>query len=223
MVRACRHATRRSRPPGKGVSRGSLCRRSSCARRTGRGRLASRDGRDHRPVVPECDRSASGSGHTGTAELGHSTLLSDIDGRRLLVDPLFCERASPFSFAGPARFYPSPLPLADLPRIDAVLISHDHSDHLDAETVRALAGRDTTWIAPLGVGAHLAGWGVPEAPITELDWVAGRARGRSGGDRDPSRRFSGARSSSLISTARSGPGYALFGAADRAAGSDHST
>jgi L-ascorbate metabolism protein UlaG (beta-lactamase superfamily) len=102
--------------------------------------------------------------------LGHSTLLLELDGYRLLIDPVFGQRASPFQFAGPERFFASPLPLSELPRVDAVLISHDHYDHLDTETVRALASRELLWIAPLGVGAHLEGWGVPAARIRELDW-----------------------------------------------------
>ena len=73
--------------------------------------------------------------------LGHSTTLLEIDGQRVLIDPMWGERASPFTFAGPTRFYPPPLSLADLPTPDVVLISHDHYDHLDMPTVRALAAR----------------------------------------------------------------------------------
>jgi L-ascorbate metabolism protein UlaG (beta-lactamase superfamily) len=71
---------------------------------------------------------------------------------------------------GPDRWYPPPLPLDQLPEVDAVLISHDHYDHLDTPTIEALAKRDTTFIAPLGVGAHLELWGVPPERIVELDW-----------------------------------------------------
>lgn len=60
--------------------------------------------------------------------------------------------------------------MKDLPTLDAVVISHDHYDHLDEETIRALAARDTLFIVPLGVGAHLAYWGVPEDRIVEQDW-----------------------------------------------------
>ena len=105
-----------------------------------------------------------------TTWLGHSTLLVEIDGRRVLIDPVWGERASPLTFLGPERFFAPPLPLAELPEIDAVVISHDHYDHLDVPTVRALVARDVRWLVPLGVGAHLAAWGVPEARITELDW-----------------------------------------------------
>jgi L-ascorbate metabolism protein UlaG (beta-lactamase superfamily) len=102
--------------------------------------------------------------------LGHSTLLLEIDGRRVLIDPVWGERASPFTFAGPKRFYEPPLPLADLPPVDVVVISHDHYDHLDMETVKVLASRGARFAVPLGVGAHLEKWGVPAANIAELDW-----------------------------------------------------
>jgi L-ascorbate metabolism protein UlaG (beta-lactamase superfamily) len=147
--------------------------------------------------------------------LGHSTMLLDIDGQRLLIDPVFCERSSPFSFAGPSRFYPSPLPLAELPRVDAILISHDHYDHLDTETVRELAGRELTWIAPLGVGAHLAGWGVPEARIEELDWWQHLQIGSVAVTATPARHFSGR---SVLFTDRNRTlwaGYALVGPTHR--------
>jgi L-ascorbate metabolism protein UlaG (beta-lactamase superfamily) len=102
--------------------------------------------------------------------LGHSTLLLELDGHRILTDPVWGERASPVGWAGPARWYPAPLALGDLPAIDAVVISHDHYDHLDYATIRALKDQDTTFVVPLGVGEHLAYWGVPEARIVELDW-----------------------------------------------------
>jgi len=102
--------------------------------------------------------------------LGHSTILLEIDGGRVLVDPVWSERASPVSFAGPTRFYPSPLPLDELPALDCVLLSHDHADHLDPFAIRALAARGVRFVAPLGVGAHLEAWGVSPSDITELDW-----------------------------------------------------
>lgn len=102
--------------------------------------------------------------------LGHSTTLIEIDGKRLLTDPIWGERTSPFSFAGPKRWYAPPIALSDLPPIDAVLISHDHYDHLDAPTIERMRGWETRFIAPLGVGAHLEYWGVPAGRITEVDW-----------------------------------------------------
>jgi L-ascorbate metabolism protein UlaG (beta-lactamase superfamily) len=102
--------------------------------------------------------------------LGHSSIVLELDGVRLLTDPVLSERASPFSKMGPARFHPAPVPAAGLPDVDAVLISHDHYDHLDMETMAALAVRPIQFIVPLGVGAHLEAWGVPPEKIVELEW-----------------------------------------------------
>ncbi|MGB5704536.1 MAG: MBL fold metallo-hydrolase, partial [Polyangiales bacterium] len=102
--------------------------------------------------------------------LGHSTLLVEIDGYRVLVDPVWAERASPFASQGPKRFHAAPLPLDELPEIDAVVISHDHYDHLDHETVIALGDRVPLYAVPLGVGAHLEHFGVSPDRIVERDW-----------------------------------------------------
>ncbi|MFI6729912.1 MBL fold metallo-hydrolase [Streptomyces sp. R-74717] len=102
--------------------------------------------------------------------MGHSSVLAEIDGRRVLFDPVWGERCSPFAFAGPKRLHPVPLPLAALGPVDAVVISHDHYDHLDLPTIRALAGTDTVFAVPLGVGAHLERWGVSADRTRELDW-----------------------------------------------------
>lgn len=102
--------------------------------------------------------------------LGHAAVLIEIDGQRILTDPVWSERASPFTWIGPRRWYTPPVPVDALPKLDAVLISHDHYDHLDQATVVALSKRGTRFVVPLGIGAHLAYWGVPEAQITELDW-----------------------------------------------------
>ena len=102
--------------------------------------------------------------------LGHSSVLVEIDGARILLDPVFAERLSPVSFAGPRRFFPSPLPVEELPPLDAVVVSHDHYDHLDRSTVLALAGRTPRFVTPLGVGSHLESWGIAPDRIVELDW-----------------------------------------------------
>jgi L-ascorbate metabolism protein UlaG (beta-lactamase superfamily) len=123
--------------------------------------------------------------------LGHATSLVEIDGLRLLVDPVFGPTASPGRAFGVARFFELPLPLDALPALDAVLLTHDHYDHLDYGTVRRLAGRVPRWLAPLGVGAHLERWGVPPERITEFDWWD---ETNLGGVRivcTPSRHFSG--------------------------------
>ena len=101
--------------------------------------------------------------------LGHWTLLMSIDGKVILVDPVFSEHASPIPIAA-KRFQPSAITLEDLPPIDLILISHDHYDHLDLETIKFFIGKDVTYLMPLGVGSHLRYWGVDENRITELDW-----------------------------------------------------
>lgn len=102
--------------------------------------------------------------------LGHSTMLLEVDGARILTDPVFGERASPVGFAGPRRFHPVPATVAELPALDAVLLSHDHFDHLCKASVRALATRRVPFVTSLGVGAHLEALGVEPSLITELDW-----------------------------------------------------
>ena len=110
--------------------------------------------------------------HTGLRAtwLGHSTVLVEIDGARLLTDPVWGQRASPSQLAGPKRFQPVPVALKDLPPLDAVLISHDHYDHLCHPTMKALAKTAVPFVTSLGVGAHLQGWGIAPERITELDW-----------------------------------------------------
>ncbi len=104
--------------------------------------------------------------------LGHSTVLVQVDGAVLLLDPVWSERCSPSQQVGPRRLHPVPVALRDLPPVDAVVISHDHYDHLDMDSVKELAAirRETRFVVPLGVGAHLEKWGVPADRIDELDW-----------------------------------------------------
>jgi L-ascorbate metabolism protein UlaG (beta-lactamase superfamily) len=102
--------------------------------------------------------------------LGHSTVLLEIDGLRVLTDPVWGPRASPSRLAGPKRFQPVPVPLHAMPPIDLVVVSHDHYDHLDYPTIRELAKRDVPFVTSLGVGAHLEAWGVRPERIVELDW-----------------------------------------------------
>ena len=102
--------------------------------------------------------------------LGHGTTLVEIEGARFLIDPVFSRHASPGPAFGVARFHEPPLALAEVPALDAVVLTHDHYDHLDMETVRRLAPRVPLWVCPLGVGAHLERWGVLPGRIAELDW-----------------------------------------------------
>jgi hypothetical protein len=102
--------------------------------------------------------------------LGHSTVLVEIDGWRVLTDPVWGPRASPTRFVGPKRFQPVPVPMSDLPKLDAVLVSHDHYDHLDFTTMRLLRRVNVPIITSLGVGAHLESFGIAPERIVELDW-----------------------------------------------------
>jgi L-ascorbate metabolism protein UlaG (beta-lactamase superfamily) len=102
--------------------------------------------------------------------LGHSTVLLEIDGVRVLTDPVWGERASPSQLLGPKRFQPVPVALRAMPPLDLVIVSHDHYDHLDYTTIRQLARLDVPFVTSLGVGAHLEAWGVRPERIVELDW-----------------------------------------------------
>lgn len=123
--------------------------------------------------------------------LGHSTMLLEVDGAVILVDPVWGERASPFNWLGPQRFLPPPLPFDELPPLDAVVISHDHYDHLDFPTVRRFVDQDVPFIVPLGVGAHLEHWGIEPARIVELEWWQEHSIGDLRLVATPARHFSG--------------------------------
>ncbi|WP_027712476.1 MBL fold metallo-hydrolase [Dickeya chrysanthemi] len=100
---------------------------------------------------------------------GHSTLLLNLDDTRILIDPVFSASVSPFSFMF-RRFQPPVLAREALPDIDIILLSHDHYDHLDKQTIRAFRNSATRFIAPLKVGEHLKKWGIEAERIQELDW-----------------------------------------------------
>ena len=102
---------------------------------------------------------------------GHSSALAELDGYKVLFDPVWSDRVSPSTVVGPKRLHPTPIPVEAIPVVDAVVISHDHYDHLDLPTIQALCkNQDTPFVVPLGVGAHLRRWQVPESRIIELDW-----------------------------------------------------
>ena len=103
---------------------------------------------------------------------GHSTILMKVSGVTILADPVIVgKRASMFSFMGPERFeYSQDITVEDLPNIDAVILSHDHYDHLDYSTIKELKDKVDRFYLPLGVGAHFEHWGVPAENITELNW-----------------------------------------------------
>ncbi|OBG33768.1 MBL fold metallo-hydrolase [Mycobacterium sp. E3198] len=123
---------------------------------------------------------------------GHSTALLEIDGYRVLTDPVWSDRCSPSDIVGPQRLHPPPVQLEGLPAVDAVVISHDHYDHLDIDTVIALAHTQRApFFVPLGVGAHLRAWGIPEHRIVELDWHQGTKLDQLTVICMPARHFSG--------------------------------
>ncbi|MGQ4616713.1 MBL fold metallo-hydrolase [Nocardia sp. R7R-8] len=145
-------------------------------------------GRPRGRIPLRTPRQPAAAGALAVTWYGHATTLIEVDGYRILTDPVWSERVSPSPLVGPARMHPVPQPLAELPPIDAVLISHDHYDHLDKETVRELvACQSAPFLVPIGIGAHLRHWGVPEDRIVELDWggsvsLAELGRDRDGGD-----------------------------------------
>ena len=123
--------------------------------------------------------------------LGHSSHLLKLRGRYWLIDPVFSERASPFSFAGPKRFHQPPLSLDELPPIDGLILSHDHYDHLDRLTIETLKQRVQRHYVPLGVGAHLISMGVPAERIEEFDWWQSHTAGDITLTATPAQHFSG--------------------------------
>ncbi|RLB98359.1 MAG: hydrolase [Deltaproteobacteria bacterium] len=104
------------------------------------------------------------------AWLGHSSILITMDGKTILVDPVFEKRASPFSWIGPKRFHPPPVIAKDLPPIDVVLITHDHYDHLEKTTVKHMNGKTGLFLVPLGMGELFEDWGIAPEKVKELDW-----------------------------------------------------
>ncbi|MCI4674646.1 MBL fold metallo-hydrolase [Candidatus Mycolicibacterium alkanivorans] len=155
--------------------------------------LSSRSASRPRAAVPLADPPApAGSEPLAVSWLGHSTALLEIDGYRVLTDPIWSERCSPSRTAGPQRLHPVPAPLESLTALDAVVVSHDHYDHLDMDTVLALARTQRApFLVPLGVGAHLRQWGIPEDRIVELDWNEEHRIGELTLVCTPARHFSG--------------------------------
>lgn len=149
---------------------------------------------------------------------GHSTVLFQLNGKRILTDPVY-HQAAPLWFAvRPFAMQHTPR-LEDLPALDAVLISHDHYDHLDHQAIRQLHPRVAHFYVPLGVKAHLQRWSVPDAKVTELDWHESAQLGPLRLTLTPARHFSGRRLNNRFSTlwgawAIKSPALSLFFGAD---------
>ncbi len=123
--------------------------------------------------------------------LGHSSHLLKLRGQYWLIDPVFSERASPVQWAGPKRFHPSPIALADLPPIEGLILSHDHYDHLDRATIETLALKVKRYFVPTGVGARLQGMKVPAERIQEFGWWESGTHAGVQLTATPSQHFSG--------------------------------
>jgi L-ascorbate metabolism protein UlaG (beta-lactamase superfamily) len=156
----------------------------------GQGRLRKPAG----PVPLAAPAAPAGPGPLRITWYGHASALVEIEGVRLLLDPVWSDRCSPSRLAGPHRLHPTPVPLSDVPPVDAIVISHDHYDHLDMATIVALT-RDhaAPFLVPLGVGAHLERWKVPADRIIELDWDESARVGDLTLTVTPAQHFSGRR------------------------------
>ncbi|WP_051158935.1 MBL fold metallo-hydrolase [Tsukamurella sp. 1534] len=187
------------------------------------GRARHGQGRPSRPIPLVAHPSPEQSSDLAVTWYGHSSVLIEVDGFRVLADPVWGERVSPSPTIGPTRLHPVPVALSSLPPIDAVIISHDHYDHLDLPTIDELTrDRDVPFCVPIGVGGHLRAWGVPEDRIVELDWDQAHVL-RSTGPDGPSelkvvcteaRHFSGRgltrNSTQWASWSLVGPSHAVF-------------
>jgi L-ascorbate metabolism protein UlaG (beta-lactamase superfamily) len=124
------------------------------------------------PIVPiDPDRFAAPPSKTMLLNwLGHSSVMVEFDGYRILVDPVFSKRASPLSFIGPVRFHPPVVALERVKNVDAVVVSHNHYDHFDEPSIRHLASQGSHIFVPLGVGERLKSWGIPANQIHSLKW-----------------------------------------------------
>lgn len=172
-------------------------------------------GRPLRPIPLATPLAPAEAADLAVTWYGHSSALIEIDGHRVLTDPVWSRRVSPSALVGPARLHPTPIDVAALPPVDAVLISHDHYDHLDKHTVISLLHtQEAPFVVPTGIGAHLRHWGVPEDRIVELDWDEQTVVGELTLTCTEARHFSGRglrRNTTLwASWAVRGPGHRMY-------------
>lgn len=154
-----------------------------------------------------------------TIWLGHASVLVEIDGYRILTDPVLSQRVSPFQFLGPKRTHEPPLSLDQLIGIDAVVISHNHYDHLDEATVRHLAAQGTKFFVPLGVGQYFEDWDIPASQVVEMEWWQSEKIGKLIIVATPNRHYSSRglldyKATQWSSWAISGPDHKVFYSGD---------
>lgn len=146
----------------------------------------------HKPLPVKFDRESENCDSLSKITwYGHSAILLEIDGKRILIDPMLGNAASPVPFMTKRFAYTDPIDLESIPEIDAVILSHDHYDHLDYPSIIKLKDRVNHFYTPLGVGAHLKSWGVKASKITELDWWESAAVDHLNIVAGPARHFSG--------------------------------
>lgn len=123
--------------------------------------------------------------------LGHASLLLEIGQKRYLIDPVLCERASMVQWLGPKRLHPSPLKAEDIGEVDGVIISHNHYDHLDYQTLKTIQGKVKRIFVPLGIRETLLSWGFDPTKIVELNWWDSVMDGENQLVVTPARHFTG--------------------------------
>ena len=119
--------------------------------------------------IPKISQQLDSTGIKATW-IGHATVYIEMDGKRILTDPMFSERAFPVKLVAPERFNPPSIAVKDLPQVDIVTISHDHFDHLDMKSVQTLAAKGSQFYVGIGIKAHLMEWEIAEGQINEMDW-----------------------------------------------------
>lgn len=154
------------------------------------------DSKNRRPkhklpqISPNFNSFTDKSDKTKFIWFGHSTLLLNTDNKNILIDPVFSENAAPFNFMV-KRFQTSVTNLEALPKIDTILISHNHYDHLDKKTIKFFEDKETKFIVPLGIKNILIKWGIDENKVTELDWYQSTKHGQIKFTATPAKHFSG--------------------------------